>query len=159
MNTPIRVGLMSIVLALGGCAMSSPIQQYGDSQSAFKKPPELISHNYPEQDIYRIYHRAATGYVSVATIRQSAEQRAEDFAFRQGKGLVVLGEQISKPPYILGNFPRIEIVFALIDTRPSEALAAGRDRYTDLERIKKLLDQGALTQDEFDWEKTKILNR
>ena len=29
--------------------------------------------------------------------------------------MVVLGEGISQPPYILGNFPRIEIVFAAID--------------------------------------------
>ena len=27
----------------------------------------------------------------------------------------MLGERISEPPYIMGNFPRIEIVFALIN--------------------------------------------
>lgn len=33
-----------------------------------------------------------------------------------------------------------------------------RDKYSDLERLKKLLDDGALTQEEFDREKAKILN-
>lgn len=102
-------------VAVGACATSSPVQQYADSESSFNVPPELINHNYPEKDIYRIYHRASTGFVSIQSIRQAAEQRAQDFASRQGKAFVVLGEQISQPPYILGNFPRIEIVFALID--------------------------------------------
>jgi len=33
-----------------------------------------------------------------------------------------------------------------------------RDKYADLERLKKLLDDGALTQEEFDREKAKILS-
>ena len=36
--------------------------------------------------------------------------------------------------------------------------APKRDKYTDLERLKNLLDDGAITQDEYDREKTKILN-
>ena len=36
--------------------------------------------------------------------------------------------------------------------------APKRDKDTDLERLKNLLDDGAITQDEYDREKTKILN-
>jgi hypothetical protein len=117
-----------------------------------------MSHNYPEKDMYRIYHRAATGFVSIQSIRNAAEQRAEAFAQRQGKSIVVLGEQISQPPYILGNFPRIEIVFALVDRNEREMQSTTRhDRYSEIERLKKLLDQGALTQEEFEREKAKLL--
>jgi hypothetical protein len=70
----------------------------------------------------------------------------------------VLGEQISEPPYILGNYPRIEIIFALIDKPTDTHPAPQRDKYADLERLKNLLDDGALTQEEYDNEKAKILN-
>jgi len=90
--------------------------------------------------------------------RQAVEQPAEGFASRQGKAFVVLGEQISQPPSIMGNFPRIEIIFALIEKPTDTGSAPGRDKYDELERLKKLLDDGALTQDEFEREKAKILN-
>ena len=129
-----RIGLRALlpfalavaVVALAGCATSSPIQRYGESSSSFRHPPKLISHNYPQENIYRIYHRASTGFTPIQALRQTAEQRAEDFARRQGKSFVVLGEQISHPPYILGNFPRIEIVFALIDKGPALPMAEER---------------------------------
>lgn len=148
---------IAIVVSLSSCATSSPIQRYGESQSSFEDPPGLISHNYPERDIYRIYHRGASSFVSIQSIRQAAELRAEEFAQRQGRAFVVLGEQISQPPYILGNFPRIEIVFALIDAPTAASPAPTRDKYSELEKLKELLDDGALTQSEFEREKAKIL--
>lgn len=74
-----------------------------------------MSHNYPSANIYRIYQRGSTGFIPISTLREELEARATSFCDRQGKGMVVLGEKISPPPYILGNFPRIEIVFACID--------------------------------------------
>ena len=72
--------------------------------------------------------------------------------------MVVLGEQISQPPYILGNFPRIEIVFAVVDSNERQTQSTTwHDKYAEIERLKKLLDQGALTQEEFDREKAKLL--
>jgi hypothetical protein len=150
-------GIVLALITLSGCATSSPVQRYGESSSGFSEPPQLVSHTYPEKDIYRIYHRAATGFVSIQSIREAAEQRATDFANRQGKSFVVLGEKISQPPYILGNFPRIEIVFALIDKKDAVAASASRDKYADLERLKKLFDSGALTKEEFEAEKAKVL--
>jgi hypothetical protein len=152
----ILFSLISAALVLVGCATSSPIERYGESRSHFSKSPELISNNYPATDIYRIYQRASSGFESIQSIRQLVEKRAEDFAQRQGKSFVVLGEQISEPPYILGNFPRIEIVFALID-KPND-ITPQETKYDELEKLKKLLDEGAITKDEFDREKAKILN-
>jgi hypothetical protein len=153
----VPLGSVLVLLALGGCATSSPVQRYSESSSGFSEPPQLISHSYPAKDIYRIYHRAATGFVSIQSIREAAEQRATEFASRQGKSFVVLGEKISEPPYILGNFPRIEIVFALIDKKDAVVSSATRDKYADLERLKKLFDSGALTKEEFEAEKAKVL--
>lgn len=103
---------------LASCATSTPIQRASESKSHFSKPIPLMSHNYPQKDVYRIYQRAATGFVTIGSLRESVEDRAEKFATRQGKGMVVLGEKISQPPYIFGNFPRIEIVFALTEKKP-----------------------------------------
>ena len=85
-------------------------------------------------------------------------QRAEDFARQQNKSCLVLGEKISQPPYILGNFPRIEIVFALIDKpRESGRGDVQQDKFAMIEKLKKLLDDGAITKEEFDREKAKLL--
>lgn len=152
--------MIGFAIALGGCASSSPIERYGDSKSAFGTPTELIANDYPEKDIYRIYHRAATGFVSIQSLRETAERRADDFARRQGKSMVVLGEQTSGPPFILGNFPRIEIVFALVNTpeMASRTHVEPQTKYDELGKLKKLLDEGVITQEEFEQEKAKILN-
>lgn len=59
----------------------------------------------------------------------------------------------------MGNFPRIEIVFVLIDKEAAAPSANERDKYSDLARLKQLLDDDALTQDEYDREKAIILNQ
>ena len=74
-----------------------------------------MSNHYPVSDIYRVSQQASTGFVSISSLREEVEARAKAFCDAQGKATVVLGEKISQPPYILGNFPRIEIVFACID--------------------------------------------
>jgi len=107
--------VMLAVILLTGCATSSPIQRYSESKSAFGKNPVLLSNNFPADCIYRVYQRGATGFVPIESIRNEVEERAAFFCEAQGKAMLLLGEQISQPPYILGNFPRIEIVFACVD--------------------------------------------
>jgi hypothetical protein len=120
MNRPLRLLNLSGLLGclfLGACASSRPIQRVSESESTFKTPPVVMSHNYPERDVYRVYQRAATGFVPINSVRYAAEERAETFARRQGRGMVVLGDKVASPPYILGNFPRVEVIFALTDKK------------------------------------------
>ncbi len=70
----------------------------------------------------------------------------------------VVSENISNPPYILGNFPRIEIVFACVDKPKTESPTFEDIQYEKLTDLKKLLDNGTITKEEFDKEKSKILN-
>ena len=154
----ILVVLMLTVLLFSGCATSLPVQKYSESQSAFGKNPTLTRNDISVSQIYRIYEQGATGFVPMASVRETAEKRAEEFCARQGKGILVLGEQMSHPPYILGNFPRIEIVFACVD-KPSTARPLFRDeQYTKLTNLKRLLDDGVITKDEFERQKSKILS-
>lgn len=71
-----------------------------------------------------------------------------------------LQETTSKPPHILGNFPRIEIVFACFDKSSAAAALADEDhKFTKLINLKKLLDGGVLSLEEFEREKAKILSQ
>ncbi len=148
---------LSLSFFVLGCATSTPVKRYSESQSKFSNPPELMKHEYPEKDIYRLYQRASTGFTPIQSLRTNLEQRALKFAEQQGKSYVVLGERISQPPYILGNFPRIEIVFALIDK--GSVTPTGYDKFAELEKLKKLLDNGTLTKEEYEIEKKKILDK
>ena len=109
------LSLTALVCTIAGCAYESPIERYSESRSYFRKPTPVMSHTMPDKDIYRVFVQGATGYVPVSSCRSYAEERAEQFCSRLGKGMMVLGQQQSNPiPYPF-NFPKVEIVFAAID--------------------------------------------
>jgi len=146
-------------ILIGGCATSTPIENYNNSKSHFSRPPELIKNNYPATDIYRVYRKGGSGFKSIETLREATEARINEFATRQGKTYIVLGERTTSPPYILGNFPTIEIVFALVDKPNATSSAPNSDKLSQLEKLKKLYDDGALTKEEYESEKKKILDQ
>jgi hypothetical protein len=111
----------------------------------------------PGSPSFRVFQQGATGFVSIQSVREDAEQRANEFCDRKGKTMASLTETTSTPPYILGNFPRIEIVFECI-AKPG-APAQGGDKYGQIAKLKQLLDSGAITQEEFNREKAKILDQ
>jgi Short C-terminal domain len=146
-------------MVLNGCSTSSPIQKYGESKSHFDGKPTMVGKAPPGAELYRVYQQGATGFVSIQDVRQTAEKRAIEFCERQGKTMRVVSEQLSNPPYILGNFPRIEIVFACVDKPKTEQSPNFEDvQYERLTNLKKLLDEGVITKEEFEREKAKILN-
>jgi len=108
---------LAIFLAclVSGCAYETGVQRYTESRSKFNPPTQLMSSNVPEKDVYRLFEQGATGFVPISSLREDLEARAEKFCERQGKGMLLLGQNNSKPPYIFGNFPRVEILFAPID--------------------------------------------
>lgn len=157
--------LILFALALTGCATSSTIQRASDSKSQFDGAVyggqlNIVNDNKSGSEHYRIFHQASTGFVSVESVRVSAEQRASEFCDKKGKVSKTLSEQTSTPPYILGNFPRIEIIFACVD-KPALATSSSLmdNKYTKLTSLKKLLDDDVKTKEEFDKEKTKVLTQ
>jgi len=152
----------TLFVTLAGCAVTSPIQSAVTSKSAFdgavyKGKTVNVSPGTPGSPAYRVFIQAATGFVSMQSVRDDAEQRAIAFCDRKGKAMESLTETTSTPPFILGNFPRIEIVFDCIDKAGSPAPAASDDKYAKLAKLKQLLDSGAITQEEFNQEKAKVL--
>lgn len=109
-----KLAMILSACALASCASSPPIQRVSESKSHFSTPIPLMSHNYPEKDIYRVYEQAATGFVPVSSVRSYAEERAEKFCERQGKGMVVLGSRTWPPFPIPTQFPQAEVIFAAV---------------------------------------------
>jgi hypothetical protein len=157
--------LMVASLLLLGCADTSPIQLASSGRSQFegavyKGESVTVSSGTPGSEEFRVFHQGATGFVSVQSVREDAEQRAVQFCERKGKSMKPLRETASKPPHILGNFPRIEIIFGCVEKPSTLALPTGDDpKYTKLVNLKKLLDSRVLSQQEFEREKAKILSQ
>ncbi len=155
--------LMIAMILLGGCSTASTIERVNESKSEFDDAvfsgETAIINEKISNDAYRIFHQAATGFVSVQSIRLSAEKRANKFCEKKGKVMQTLRERTSTPPYILGNFPRIEIIFTCVKSADSSFSSQRLDKYEQLRKLKSLLDDGAITTEEFNTEKTKLLSK
>jgi hypothetical protein len=159
-----RIVLVTMV-AMVGCASSSTIQSVSKSTSGFdgavyRGEEKVVAEDSSGAERYRVFEQGATGFVSLQSVRETAEERASSFCEKQGKYAKTLTEHTSTPPHVLGNFPRVELVFVCADktlgARPDPA-AFTDELYTKLANLKKLLDSGAITQQEFDDQKAKIL--
>ena len=157
--------LIMTLIVFSGCAGKSKIEKVSESKSHFDDAV-YEGQNFYEADKnhkgtqYRIFHQASTGFSGTSGIRKSAENRAKSFCKKQGKDkiMVKLSEHTAKPPYILGNFPRIEIIFICEDKVKNTQLTNIKDdKYEKLSKIKKLYDDDVLTKEEFLIEKKKIL--
>lgn len=153
----------SIVLLLCGCAVSASITD-GASESPFDKAliydgeRKQVQPAIPGAVTQRIFHQGATGFTPVSAVRSSAMGRVVEFCKFKGQEPYLVEETTSKPPHILGNWPRIEIVFSCVDATSikNEALG-GSDKYDQLKKLKSLLDAGAISQEEYEQEKRKLL--
>lgn len=158
------VALVAAASVQYGCSSEGPVQPAASSRSEFEGAfysgeTATISLGTPGNEEYRVFSQGASSFVSVASVRANAVQRADAFCERKGKIMNPLRETTSKPPHILGNFPRVEIIFECVD-KPGLAGAPVSDpKYEKLIDLKKLLDSGAITQAEFETEKAKILSQ
>jgi hypothetical protein len=153
-----------IVVLLVGCSTASPIQRADKSNSAFEGAvyggeAHAINDDIPENVKYRIFHQGSSGFTSVQSVRVSATERAGVFCARAGKVPQVITEHTSTPPHILGNFPRIELIFVCVDDPKIANTSASKDvKYERLKTLKALLDSGTITQQEFEAEKRSLLS-
>ena len=157
-----------ICLTVVGCSTASKIQRADQSQSAFdgavyEGQTTILREDIPDSEAYRIFHQAATGFVSVQAVRNSAQKRAKKFCSEKGKAFVLIRESTSVGWHAAGNFPRAELVFACVDeisVRESpEPTINSSNRYDELRELKSLLDEGIITQEEYEQEKGKILTK
>ena len=93
------------------------VKPYNESASHFNTPTVIDTSRgkFPSKDMYRAYRKASTGFTTMTKTQKELEQSIRKFAKKKDKSFIVLGSQFSKPPYILGNYPRMEIIFVLVD--------------------------------------------
>ena len=154
-----------LIVMVEGCASAPSIQPARSSHSEFEGAfysgqTQTVATGTPENEEYRVFRQGATGFVSIQSVREDAENSATAFCDRQAKAMHSLRETVAKPPYLMGNFPRIEIIFECVPKAPVSApVASDEAKYKKLATLKSLLDNGALTQDEFEKEKAKVLSQ
>jgi len=159
------LALLTMVMFLWGCSMQPIVKKVSESKSGFdgafyQGETEVTSKDSPNSEQYRIFSQAATGYVALNSIKEDAEQRAKNFCSENNKAMKTIKIQTSKPPHLIGNYPRAEITFVCIDKPNITAPSTFDDvLYTKLNNLKKLLDNGVITKEEFEKEKAKILNQ
>ena len=142
----LRTTLVLLALVLAGCASNPPVQLATSSKSqfdgaAFKGESVKVANPTPGAEAFRAFYQGGTGFVSLGSVRWTVEDMATKHCARQNKAVRQLEERTSSPPFILGNFPRVEWVFECIST-PTTTKSLNADKLTRLEQLKKLLDSG-----------------
>jgi len=157
--TVVHCALASVFVLLVGCANSTAVHLASAGPSGFDGAVytgQSIERESPiaGAERYRVFQQGATGFVSVQSVRADVEEIALNFCNRKSKSMHAVSERTSVPPHVLGNFPRVELVFQCADRAATPSTAS---KYTKIAELKKLLDAGALTQQEFEAEKAKLL--
>ena len=160
-------GIIVLIFIVGftGCSVKSKIEKVSESKSHFEDAIYKGQNFYESNENingeqYRVFHQASSGFTGTGSIRRSAENRAKIFCKKLGKNkkMQTISEHTAKPPYILGNFPRIEIIFACVNDKSNQNVNMQiNNKYDNLSRLKILLDNGTLTKEEFEKEKRIIL--
>lgn len=72
------------------------------------------------QDTFMVSRQAATGFSGLGNLKAKAYQQAAQFCTSSGKTLQPVHTNESQPPYILGNFPRVELEFMCLTDGDSQ---------------------------------------
>ena len=159
MKSVVTALLLSSIF-IGGCARDSGVMLAKDSQSLFDDAvcpfeTKIYAEDTTGSEQYRIYQQGATGFVPPSALREEIERQASIYCDNLGKSSKVLKE--TNPPFRMGCYPKAELIFVCLPK--VNALTFEDQNYIKLTNLKKLLDNGTITKEEFDQEKAKILNK
>lgn len=163
MNNKSIVLVSSFLVFLYGCSSATPIQEVTNSTSAFDGAffdGEIteVSRNDASLVEYRTFQHASDGFEGGSPVRLKAESRANIFCNQRNMAARTIREQAAVPPYIFGNFPKIELIFVCEpSTLNIKAVTSETTKWAELEALANLLDRGVITAEEFKVEKAKIM--
>jgi len=159
----IYIGLLLVFISmLSGCATASFIENAQTTESPFDKAliykgvRAQVNPPLDGEEQYRVFYHGATGFTPRSAVRRSAINRVNEFCAQKGKVPYIIEEARSRGWHVLGNWPRAEFVFSCVDD-PQKNETKPMDRYEALRQLKELLDDSAITQEEYEQEKRKLL--
>lgn len=86
---------LAILMALAGCASNSGIAPAGNGN-------------------LMVSAQAASGFSGMSDLRAGVMRQAAEHCAATGQDFSVVDAREAKPPYIFGNFPRIDLTFRCI---------------------------------------------
>jgi hypothetical protein len=106
-------------LLLTSCAGAPPIQPAATSKSHFEGDVHAgetltLDRPTPGEEPYRVFEEGRTGMVSLQSVRSGAQEKASAYCKSKGRTMHGLVETAARPPYIQGNFARVELIFECI---------------------------------------------
>jgi len=113
----ITVLLFSTSILVAGTISGQTIKKYTESASIFDKGPELSNNSYPDSTLFRAYKKGKTGAASLNKLQNQTENKIREFAKKEKKDFVILGQRVSNGPYVFGRYPQVEMVFALTEKK------------------------------------------
>jgi hypothetical protein len=154
------ISAIILLSTLQACSSATPIIEASKSNSGFDNAifeGERVSVSKNDAGLieYRIFQHGNTGFMTLNEVREMAETRANRFCEQRNLSYRVIKEQTSVPPHILGNFPRVELIFVCEEASKSKTKNTSA-AYEQLERLGRLLEKGLITRKEFDTEKAKL---
>ena len=164
--------LLGLTAALvTGCAVHSGVQLASEYPSPFDTAfyqGNRIEHGKNDKNLplYKVFNQGATGFVPQSAVRSTTLRQATDFCKEKGKQVKLISERRAAGAKIAGNFPRVELDFVCEEpvAKPTQATSSNAARprltkYEELEKVKRLFDQGILTQQEYQEQKRLLLKR
>jgi hypothetical protein len=94
-----KIALMMAVATLAGCASNPGVVPMGP-------------------DTFFVSRQAATGFTGLGSLKVDAMAEAGRYCAKNGRTVEVLRSTESKPPYVLANFPRVELEFRCVNKAP-----------------------------------------
>ncbi len=72
------------------------------------------------KDTFMVSRQAGSGFAGMGNLKADAFREANEFCVKQGKCLQVVSTNEAQPPYILANFPRVEVQFMCLNQNDPE---------------------------------------
>lgn len=82
-------------LTVAGCASNSGVAPLGNGE-------------------YVVSRQAATGFSGIGDLEAKTLREADAYCSSKGMTMTAMNTNESKPPYIFGNFPRVEVRFRCV---------------------------------------------
>ena len=121
-RTSRAAAMLGAAVLLSSCAGAPPIQPAATSRSHFEGDAYAgetltLDRPTPGEESYRVFEAGRTGMVSQPSVRSATQEKAGAYCKSKGRAMHGLVETAARPPFIEGNFARVELIFECIAKR------------------------------------------